>query len=221
MTKFEILHQIIDKLEQFEITQQEDLNFSDFVTFLSANDLSSLGSEKIKNDAAHLKHPDIGMDIESAITQLIFFMYRYAKFYSKKALKDSTLKTADEFTYLAILFSFQKLSKIELINKSIHEKPTGMEIIKRLMRADLIEQQESDTDKRSQVVAITELGKKEFFNVVHNMRQVGQLIIGKLNESEKMQFAYMLKKLDNFHNDIFLSQKDTKFDDLIILTKKD
>ena len=214
MTKFEILHQIIDKLEAFELSQKDDLNFSDFVTYLSANDINTLGSEKTQNNAAHLKHPDIKLDIESAISQQIFFISRYAKFYCKKALKNSTLKTADEFTYLAILFSFEKLSKIELINKSIHEKPTGMEIIKRLMRADLIVQEESETDKRSQVLAITDLGKKEFFSVVYNMRKVGQIMIGDLSVSEKMQFAYLLRKLDNYHNEIFLTQKDTDFDDL-------
>ena len=214
MTKFEILHQVIDKLEAFELSQKDNLNFSDFVTYLSANDINTLGSEKTKSNSENVKHPDTALDIEAAISQQIFFMYRYAKFYSKKALKNSALKTADEFTYLATLFSFQKLSKTELINKSIHEKPTGMEIIKRLMRADLIVQEESETDKRSQVLAITDLGKKEFFSVVHNMRKVGQLIVGDLNTTEKMQFAYMLRKLDNYHNEIFLTQKDTDFDDL-------
>ena len=92
---------------------------------------------------------------ETIIGKLITFIYRYLRTYCRLALLDTPLISYDDFVYLAITFGNGPLSKTELIIRNIHEKPTGTEIIKRLLKAGLIQEQPHATDRRSKMLTIT------------------------------------------------------------------
>ena len=44
---------------------------------------------------------------------------------------------------------------------------------------------------------------------------VSQIVTGNLNDAEKTMLAYMLRKLEHFHNDIFINKKDNELEELI------
>lgn len=152
---------------------------------------------------------------ETTIARMVTYLYRYARGYTKKALEGSPLQSADEFGYLATLLSFDQLRKSELIAKNIHEKPTGTEIINRLLKQGLIEQLDDPTDKRSKLVRITPQGKGVIFAAFARLGRVSDLIGGELSAHEKQHLLHLLQKLDNFHYHLFTHQKQETLDSLV------
>ena len=95
------------------------------------------------------------------------------------------------------------MTKMALIKKNIHDKPVGMLIITRLLRQGLIEQTDSDLDKRSKLIRITERGLQILENQMEKIRQATNIVAGNLTHAEKMELIRILNKLDRFHYPIF------------------
>ena len=149
------------------------------------------------------------------ITILLVLMYRYAKGYVKKALAGRIIQTADEFSFLITLMTFESLTKTELITKQIIEKTSGTEIIKRLLNQELISEFADPYDKRSVRVAITPKGRMEIASLLPEMGVVSHIVSGNLTPTEINTLAYLLKKLDFYHNDIFVNKRHFSLDELI------
>jgi DNA-binding MarR family transcriptional regulator len=145
---------------------------------------------------------------------MIAYLYRYSRSYSKKSLEHSPLVTADDFAYLAVLNARGSLTKTELIELNIHEKTTGIEIIKRLLNSGLVEQRDDETDKRSKRLTLTDRGRGVLFASFPGMGQVATLTAGNLSESEKMQLLYLLNKLHLFHNAIHKECRDDSLEEI-------
>jgi DNA-binding MarR family transcriptional regulator len=111
--------------------------------------------------------------------------------------------------------TYDSLNKGELIQKQVMEKTSGTEIINRLIKLGLIEQFNDETDKRSMRVKMTVLGRMEIVKILPQMQKVSQIVTGTLSETEKNTLAYMLRKLEHFHNDIFTTKKDSELEELI------
>lgn len=144
-----------------------------------------------------------GRTPESAISTLLVHLNRYAKTYSKSAISDSEFSTQEDFIYLINLKAFGEMTKMSLIKKNVHDKPAGMLIIARLLRQGLIEQTDSDLDKRSKVIRISERGLMILEKQMEKIRQATNIVAGNLNHNEKMDLIRILNKLDRFHYPIF------------------
>jgi DNA-binding MarR family transcriptional regulator len=222
MSKYQLLKDIIAQIEQYEATLSTDseLQLTGFSNYLASknnyeSDKLNAGDASLADKDARLKLQDTPNSIDNSISETLVFMYRYAKQYTKKALQHSALKTIDEFTYLATLLTFTSLPKIDLIHKSVQEKTTGMETIKRLLANKYIKQSANPNDARSQLLSLTKKGEKELYSVFGNMSMVSQVVTGNLSAIEKTQLAFLLKKLDMHHNDIFMHKKDAELQELI------
>ena len=213
-----ILIELINYLDDFEAEfteSRDELNMTDFVGFLNS-----------KHKSRNVKTRELGGGYEgylyedeygpaTDISILIVLMFRYAKGYIKKALKDSKIKSADEFSFLMTLMTNESLSKSELIQKQVMEKTSGTEIINRLIKMKLVESFNDSSDKRSVRVKMTTEGRTEIARILPQMQKVSQLVSGNLNETEKNTIAYMLRKLEHYHNDIFINRKDSELEALI------
>jgi len=153
----------------------------------------------------------IGVEIATFLVHL----YRYTKLYSKKNLANTQLSTIDEFSYMVILIDGPAPTKTELIERNIHEKTTGIELLRRLIRGGLIEQFDDPTDRRSQRLKLTEQGRQTIFQILPRMDEVAKLVGGNLTGAEKKQLAFLLKKLHLFHNQIFMNERDVPIETLI------
>lgn len=214
-----ILKELIDYLSLYEQESNEvgtEVNFTDFLGFLNSHHAhQNIKVSELKGNVTSSELPEQeGPDTDISI--LIVLMFRYAKGYIKKALKDSAINTADEFSYLITLMTYDSLSKTELILKQVMEKTSGTEIINRLLKLGLIEQFSDETDKRSVRVKITPAGRLELIKILPHMNTVSQIVTGNLSETEKAMMAYMLRKLEHYHNDIFMNKKDTELQQLIL-----
>ncbi len=144
-----------------------------------------------------------GRSPESAINTLLVHMNRYAKTYSKSAIYGSEFSTQEDFIYLITLKTFGSMTKMELINKNLHDKPTGMQIINRLIKNGWVAQTDSQSDKRTKFISLEDKGLQTLEQQMDRIRQASQIVTGKLEYSEKMELIRLLSKLNDFHHPIF------------------
>ncbi|QMV67008.1 winged helix DNA-binding protein [Sphingobacterium paramultivorum] len=215
MHKKEILKELVEHFFDFddEFQGEKEYSMADFVGYLNVR--YAVQTAAIRNIAGEeeewIKEDD---DVNTDISTLLVFMYRYAVVYFKKALKEGPINTLDEFSFLIVLMTYPSLSKTELVQKLIMEKTSGVEVIKRLLKNELIEEFDNPNDKRSVLVAITAKGKEELASLFPKMGLVGSVIVGNLTSAEVSSLSFLLRKLDYYHNDIFLHHRNLSLEEL-------
>ncbi|WP_338768878.1 MarR family winged helix-turn-helix transcriptional regulator [Bernardetia sp. ABR2-2B] len=216
---YDILHELIDKAQEYETQTGQKLEKDDLAIFSEWLYVQTHSRVSKSNTSEEIKLEPTGETLDSIIGKFIGFMYRFAKFYTKKALEDSPLTTLDDFTYLGSIMLKEGSTKTEIIDYHIHEKTTGIEILKRLKRNGFITEKKSEKDKRSKSLFITEAGKGIFFAHVGRMQKIGELIVGDLEESEKRQLISLLNRLNDFHQPIYHENKKESFEMLLSFRK--
>lgn len=222
MSKKEILKDLVEHFFDFDSEFQGDNEYTmaDFVGYLNTRHDTQPSSKRniAGEEEKWIKEDD---DANTDISTLLVFMYRYAVVYFKKALKESNINTIDEFSFLIVLMTYPSLSKTELVQKLIMEKTSGVEVIKRLLKNELIEEFDNPNDKRSVLVAITAKGKEELASLFPKMGLVGSVIVGNLTPAEISSLSFLLRKLDYHHNDIFLHHRNLSLEELNNYTNKE
>lgn len=225
-----ILTELISYLELY-IDQcalhSQEANSTDFLGFLNIHFKSEAIRRDQFNKTAQVSSFDF-TDSNNAATDisiLITLLFRYAKNYIKKVLKNSQIKSPDEFSILITLFTHPSMSKRDLILSQIMEKTSGTEIINRLVKMQLLKQFNDDKDKRSKRISITESGRHELMKILPQMSLVSEVVVGNLSTFEKNQLGYLLRKLEHYHHEIFLKERDDTLSDIaerhLPLTKQD
>lgn len=147
-------------------------------------------------------------DLENEIAKQVIMLGRYSKHLIKKSLENHRDLVNEDFTYLFRLMDYPSLTKMQLIEKNAHEKQSGIEIIKRLVRNGLFVESPDKEDKRSTRISVTEKGKKVFQESMKDITVVSKIMCGKLDESEKEHLLISLKKLNTFHHTIYTNLRD-------------
>jgi len=142
-------------------------------------------------------------------------MNRFAKGYVKLALEDSVLRSAEEFAVLINLKVDGPQSKAELIREAILEFSVGAEMIKRLIKQELIAEKQDTVDKRRRIVSITQAGEAELFSVLSELRKVAQMVNGPLSLKEKSMLHFLLRKLRMFHWEVRNDQQHDSLESMI------
>lgn len=203
MKKHQLIKEIIDLAENFDASDAAGKKYTKDV-----HGFKEWVYDEIKNKLTVFPEPawagkEKNRSAESAISTFIVHMNRYAKTYSKAAIHNSDFSTQEEFIYLINLKAFGSMTKMELIKKNIQEKAAGMQIITRLIKQGWIDQQNSESDKRSKVIQITEKGLQALDKQMNRIRQATKIVAGNLTYNEKMELIRLLHKLDTFHKPIF------------------
>ncbi|HOP59738.1 MAG TPA: MarR family transcriptional regulator [Bacteroidales bacterium] len=209
MKKSEILTTLIDRFFSFDSEKgnQQEYSMEEFLGYLNEKSGShELEMREISGDN-RVWFKNEYRNTTSDISILIVLMNRYAKWYMKKVLRNSQLQTPDEFSFLITLMTYDSLSKSELITKQVMEKTSGTEVIRRLLRKGLIIESADENDRRSIRVSITNSGREEILRMLPFMSQVARIVVGNLSAREINTLSYLLKKLDYFHNDIYINKR--------------
>lgn len=201
---YNLLKEVVELVQEFEETNSNNDSFS--------NDLDGFKrwmQRSLEYPEPNWEGKEAGRSPESVINTLIVHLNRYAKSYSKSAIYGSDFSTQEDFIYLINLKAFGAMSKMELIKKNIQDKPTGMKIIDRLVQHGWVVQKDSDIDKRSKVITISEKGLQALDMQMDKIRQATHLVTGDLDREEKMQLIHLLQKLDHFHKPLYEKNKDS------------
>lgn len=159
--------------------------------------------------------PSGGETTESVIGKLLVFLNRYAKSYTKKLLEGSALGSSDEFVFLIYLLNRGKTTKTELIEAARLEKPTGMEIMRRLLQLGFIAQEDHETDKRSRNIRLTDAGRAALFERLGRFDQLAHLLSGNLDDAEKTELLRLLQKLEDFHLPLRTEHRHATWEELL------
>ena len=72
-----------------------------------------------------------------------------------------------------------------------------------------------ENDKRSIRVSITKSGRDEILRLLPQMSQVTKIVAGNLSAEEINTLSYLLKKLDYFHNDIYIKKRGLTLSEIL------
>jgi DNA-binding MarR family transcriptional regulator len=157
--------------------------------------------------------------LESRIARYIVYMYRFARGYGKKLLHQHPLSSIDDVPYLLMLLYQGPATKMELIHANLHEKTTGMEIIKRLQKLGFMEQHPDPRDGRQRMMRLTDSGRSLCISLLRDLQDFGMLVNGNLTLTEKHQLMHLLQKLYGFHLRIHEQEKHRDWEGLVAFVK--
>lgn len=147
-------------------------------------------------------------DLENEIAKQVIMLGRYSKHLIKKSLEKHPDLVNEDFTYLFRLMDYPSLTKMQLIEKNAHEKQTGIEIIKRLVRNGLLSESPDKEDKRSTRISVTDKGRKVFDESMKDITVVSKIMCGQLDQAEKESLLDSLKKLNTFHHTVYTNLRN-------------
>ena len=156
-------------------------------------------------------------DLENEIAKQVIMLGRYSKQLIRKSLENHPDLVNEDFTYLFRMMDYESLTKMQLIEKNAHEKQTGIEIIKRLVKNGLLAESPDEHDKRSTRIAVTAKGKKVFRESMQDITVVSKIMCGKLNTDEKEALLSSLKKLNTFHHTVYSNFKNENTSEILKL----
>lgn len=209
---FDLLTNIIESFKTYQLLagDQKKSSVKDFAAWVTEQEIEK-GSIVLSSEGEAYR----GYELEISISTLVICLNRYSRLLIKKGFEDFPQLVSEDFTYLYSLMEVESLTKIQLIEKNVHEKPTGLEVIKRLLKHGLVDERNDEQDKRSKRVFITEQGRALFFATIQQMNKVALIVTGDLTQPEKKQLFALLKKLEQFHHPIYLSNKEISIDELV------
>jgi MarR family transcriptional regulator, lower aerobic nicotinate degradation pathway regulator len=187
---FKLLSELIPLIEEFEATNQK-VEMKGFLQYAAE-----------KQTSKTTKAAEIDNDLQMMSNQLGFFLnylFRFFKGYTKTALRNSSFSTSDDFVFLATLNRQPSMRKTDLIKNNMMEMPSGIEVIKRLLKHKLVAESPDPEDKRSIRLSLTDKGRKELYVVFGEMNKVGNVLVGKLSANEIKQLHRLLEKLFTHH----------------------
>ena len=132
---------------------------------------------------------------ELVIAFKIMLLNKELKKQTKNVLAESNVSSIDEYSFLLHLDYQESFRKMEIIEMHNLEAPTGIEIIKRLLKNDLIEEFADAEDKRAKRIKITTKGQNELKAIRPKIDTIFRDFTQKLNLNEKIQINGILNKL--------------------------
>lgn len=190
-TSLELLSDIIHWLEIFNKENPEsEMSLEAFILWLN----SKLFTEH--HDAKSVHNDDI-LDME--LSFLLALQNRHYKIYAKKALGDSELSSPEGFSFLYHLSLVDSYRKMELIKMHHMEPPSGIEVLKRLLKKGLIEEFNDPDDKRAKRICITEKGRKEIKSIMPKMQSVFKSMTAGMSLNEKIHVVSFLRQMNDYH----------------------
>ena len=193
-SSLDIIKEIVDWLEKYQKEDHiDDPSLESFIFWLNSRFFSESHTKKSEQS------PEM-LDME--LSFLLVMQSRYYKTYAKRVLGESELSSPDGFSFLYHLSHTDSFRKMELIKMHHLEPPSGIEVLKRLLKKGFITEFDDAQDKRAKRISITEKGKKELQRIMPKMKEVFQLMTAELSLNEKLHAIGFLKQMNDFHSGI-------------------
>ena len=179
---YTLLKEIIKHIEEFQQVGSTN-RIEDFVIWLNNNLFS--GKHRDKRSA----HDEL------LIAFKMMYLNKELKKQTKRALSESNVSSIDEYSFLLHLDFQDSFRKMEIIELHNLEAPTGIEIIKRLLRNKLIEEFADKEDRRAKRIKITKKGKREIEALKPQIDMIFAKFTEPLTLDEKIQISGIFDKL--------------------------
>ena len=186
-----IVKELVEQLNRFESEKgQEPKDIKEFTVWLN----QVVFEHHASMESGHQEN-----DIDMELTFLLIMQSKHYKTYCKDALANTEINSPDEYSFLYHLSLVDSFRKMELIHIHLLEAPSGIEVIKRLLKKDFIEEFDDKDDKRAKRVRITNKGRKETDKITPQMKLVYSKMTAEMSLKEKLYIVSMLKELNDYH----------------------
>ncbi|MFN3194343.1 MAG: MarR family winged helix-turn-helix transcriptional regulator [Chlorobiota bacterium] len=132
---------------------------------------------------------------ELLIAYKVIYLNKELKKQTKNILTESNVSSIDEYSFLLHLDYQESFRKMEIVELHNLEAPTGIEIIKRLLKNKLIEEFADKEDRRAKRIKITKKGIDELGKTKPKIDKIFTKFTEPLNLNEKIQISGVLDKL--------------------------
>ncbi len=137
---------------------------------------------------------------------LIGRLYKFVRFYMKPLLQEAGLNSAEEFGFLASMQELKESNKKDLIAANMVEPTTGLDIIKRLVKNELLREETHPQDGRAKLLLITDKGKQVLRQLFISFDKLPEILPG-LEQQQKETLLSILEHLDRHHTSSFEKQR--------------
>jgi len=190
-TSFKVLGELIKWFETYTVENPENVgDLNSFIIWLN----SKLFADEHANQSEH--DQDI-LDME--LSFLLALQNRHYKAYAKDALVDSDLSSPEGFSFLYHLSLVDSYRKMEIIKMHQLEPPSGIEVLKRLLKREFIEEFDDPDDGRAKRICITESGKQKIQEVLPKMQKVFSSMTANMSLNEKLHVVSFLQQMNDYH----------------------
>jgi|APTNR8051073442_1049403.scaffolds.fasta_scaffold01731_13 DNA-binding MarR family transcriptional regulator len=162
------------------------------------------------NDHSWKTDPDEpGVPLNAHIGRMLGKLSRYASLYAKKAFAALELNNFEDLGYLWQTLEMGEPKKSELIYAMLSEFPSGVDIIKRLVQAGLLEEYPDPHDRRSKRVRATPKGRELAARSWPIADRVARVVVGDLSEAEKEVLLGLMNRLAHLHDSYYKQVRAT------------
>jgi DNA-binding MarR family transcriptional regulator len=156
-----------------------------------------------------------GFPLEGQMGRSFGRLARMVTVYSKKVLQPLGIQNLEDFGYLATLMDMGQPRKGELIRAMHSETTSGTSVIKRLVERGLMQELSDPEDGRSLRVRITAKGMRTLEKCFPAMIQVGHMVFGVLDATERKELFHLLRKMEEPHAKLLLERRNDSFEELM------
>ncbi len=136
--------------------------------------------------------------LEGELTGVLARLGRFSNIYGKKVLSQFDLNVED-FVYLLGAWEMGEVKKKDLIQAQLSEFTSGIGVINRLLKHELLEEKPDPEDRRSKLVKITEAGQGKLYQLMPEMDKIAKIIFTGLSQEEKQYLYHLLSRLEKLH----------------------
>ncbi|HKK87351.1 MAG TPA: winged helix DNA-binding protein [Saprospiraceae bacterium] len=179
---FALIKKLIEYTEEYQKKHSSD-KIEDFTIWLNNELFTS------RNKGTHSTHDEL------LIAFKLMYLNKALKKQTKIVLSESNVSSIDEYSFLLHLDYQESFRKMEIVELHNLEAPTGIEIIKRLIKNKFVEEFPDKEDKRAKRIKLTKKGKTELMKIKPKINTIFSHFSEPLTLNEKIQLSGILDKL--------------------------
>lgn len=214
------VEKIIELLAHWkDFSQTEKPNLKAFGSWLQKKTDNSYSEKAADTDMAFRdQYIHSQVPLEDQIVLHWGRLVRFTHLWSKKALKDLPISSVEEFGLLKTIELMGSARKTDLVKFTLLETTTCLEMIKRMVRAGFLKEEVDAGDKRSRRVSLTKEGEKLSQKSDVEVKKLSRLLIGDIQQDQKIALLNVLQHLDNFHAKVYEKEGDQNIDQVLVNT---
>ena len=140
------------------------------------------------------------------------------RFCLKLALKELPGIEPEWYYFLHNINTLKEIRKTDIISINLLLEPTtGIDILNRMIRAGLLDEQTDPTDKRARLITVTKEGKLVLDRAERLVQQIARLLFGDITPEELQSMESYLTVIENTFGKILTDNKPKTLDDLLLL----
>ncbi|QHT66225.1 MarR family transcriptional regulator [Rhodocytophaga rosea] len=134
--------------------------------------------------------------------------------YHRAAMSKTKLPSPESFYFLNGLAHLGEVKKTDLINYLFYEYTTGMEVISKLLKDNLILEKVDLADKRAKLISLTAKGKQVLNGSYIQSAKVSEMIFNGMNNDSIKLCIELLVDIEEKHSKWVPELKNKEFDEM-------